>query len=121
MTTNENIRQALGITYLVYDNIRSTCFENWCGLYAYKWALPQRNLTCNDYLYNWYCDQWLKLVENDFYQDHKDYFESGVMDPDTFQDLFMKYPKVIEQNWPQAILKMIKKEVKTKAYDASAN
>lgn len=117
MSKNETIRKALGITYLVYDNFRSTCFENWCAIYASKEALPQRKLICNDYLYNWYCDQWVQLVEEVFYSDHKDYLESSVEAPDTFQDLFFEYPKTIERTWPQALLKMIRKDVKTKSHD----
>tara|TARA_R110002051_G_scaffold292807_1_gene357731 strand:+ start:415 stop:771 length:357 start_codon:yes stop_codon:yes gene_type:complete len=117
MNRHKIIRAALDIPYLAYDNFRTQCFEKWCNEYAFRWALPQRRLTTNDYLYNWYCDQWIKDVENQFYEDFRPYLEKGINDPDTFLELFVKYPKTIEKHYPKAILQTIRKEIKATAYN----
>jgi hypothetical protein len=116
MNTNEKIRKALGITYTMYDNFRAACYEAWCKKYADIHALPYRALSTNDYLYNWYCDQWIIYVENQFFKDNQTLIESELNDPDTFQDLILTYPEEIERFYPNQIIYNIKNKYKNDNY-----
>lgn len=67
----------------------------------------------NKALYNWYATQWQMLVEEPFFNDHKEYLEAGIVDPENFQDLFLQYAEAIQSNYPKALLDLIKSDLKT--------
>lgn len=113
MRKNHIIRKALGnISLMNYENSKEALFNKWCHHHAFMQALPLRALVSNDYIRNWYDDQWVKLVELAFYMDNKDFIESGVYDPDTFIDLFYTYPETLKEIYPKPLFTSIKKQTR---------
>lgn len=97
----------MGITYLAYENCRDTHFGMWCNKFAQEHAIPLRYMQLNDHLFNWYCEQWQKLVELPFYMDHEDYLTAGIRDEQNLQDLFLQYTDAIEEIYPKVLLRNI--------------
>lgn len=111
MKKNNIIRKALGnITLLNYENYREAYFNRWCHKYAVLFAIPLKEMVSNDYLQNWYQDQWLQKVELAFYMEYQEYLEEGVDAPDRFMDYFFEYPPKLEKHYPKTLLNMIKKD-----------
>src|SRR5690606_29266913 len=90
MTTTK-IFNALGLSYLRYDNFRETCFLLWAQKYAQEFAISLRALAIHDGLRNWYQDQWMEYVEKPFYRNYSEFFESA--EPDTLFKIFDQYPE----------------------------
>lgn len=112
MTTT--ILNALSIYYKIYDDYRQTSFQKWCAKYAQEFDISLRLLVTNDVLYSWYQTEWNQVVENQFMIDTKDFIEAGVDDPDTYQELFFKYPQNILEHYPKALLNKIRIESRFK-------
>lgn len=51
------------LTYLQYENLRQQYFLDWCGKIAEQKCIPLEWLAKNDYLKNWFDDQWVTFVE----------------------------------------------------------
>lgn len=115
VTKHQMIRNALGLPYRAYDNYRQCCFQNWCDYWSRQQALPLRPMVLNRSLHSWYCTQWLHQVEEAFYEDCKDYIDAGIDAHLRYRDLFESYTHRIEACYPAPLLKMIRREWKTKA------
>lgn len=103
------ILQTLRLTYAQYDNYRESCFMRWCQKYAHLEAISLRALYSHDGLRNYYQTHWLISVEKAFLKDNAEYLalEDVTLE---LQDLFLTYPKQLEENYPKALLELIKKE-----------
>lgn len=109
MTTTKQILNVLQIRYFVYDSFREACFQKWARKANIDHAINLRALVVHDGLRNWYCDQWLQLVEKQFIKENQIYFDLDAVE--VIQDLFFDYPKQIEKYYPKTLLKMIKDEI----------
>ena len=108
MKTTKSILNVLRINYLLYDNFREACFLNWSKKIARNQAISLKALVVHDGLRNWYQDQWLQLVENQFIKENQDFFDLD--QTEAMQDIFFEYPERIENFYPQPLLEIIKKE-----------
>lgn len=113
MIKSEQIRKALSITRVSYDNCRETFFAKWCNLYARRLAVPLRQMMLSEQLHSWYCDQWSRKVEMPFCVDYQEYLESGIEAPETYQDLFLEYAESIEEFYPKILMEPIIQRHKT--------
>ncbi len=113
MIKSKEIAKILGVTYLEYENCRDTHFGLWCNRQAIIRAIPLRKLQTNDYLFNWYCEQWLKNVELPFFVQVSDYLEADINDREHFMDLLLQCAEEIENYYPKPIINNIRKQQKT--------
>ena len=97
--------------YRDYDALRWEHFINWCYDRSAITFIPVKALMKNDYLLNWYHDQWLLMVEQSFLNDNLDFM--SIDSPCIYYELLCSYPDEILNYYPQPLLKMIKKELKT--------
>lgn len=108
-----SITEILKVDYRSYDDFRFTYFIDWCLKYGQERSLPLQSLACSKPLYEWYCSQWLGLVETSFKSDVKDYLAAGISDPQLYFDLISVYPDRIEYYYPSVILEVIQNKLKT--------
>lgn len=101
------------LTYLQYENLRHQYFLDWCGKIAEQKYIPLEWLSKNDYLKNWFDDQWVALVEGGIKKCYNDGLDRQVFDRDDvllMLDIFYMdiqyYPKVL-----------IEKIIKTQKYE----
>lgn len=113
MIKSETIRKAMGISALAYQNSIDTHFHLWCNKYAEEFALPLGKMAGDDYLQNWYRDQWTHKVELPFYIQYRDYLEAGIEAKGTMQDFFLEYPDAILEIFPKSLFDNLKRSLKT--------
>ncbi|WP_166964688.1 hypothetical protein [Yeosuana marina] len=106
------IQDILKTDYKTYDDYRFSYFFEWCLKQCTDQCLPLQSLVTSKPLYDWYCQQWLGVVETAFKNDFKAYIQANVNDPNTYLELLSAYPKTIEGYYPSVILYMIKNELK---------
>lgn len=111
MTKHEQILEALNITPRTYNNFRDIQFEEWCTNYSMRFGIPRRALVVNEHLHSWYCTQWIKTVEERFYNKFNDYITNRIGDVKYYRDVFNDYPTGILHVYPIAIIKTIKQEI----------
>lgn len=96
----------LEMQYAQYDNYRHEEFVQWCIHTAHTQYLPLKLLVSNDYLLNWYHDQWLNRVELPFLDQFACY--SHISDRTAQRDLLDLFPQEIIGTYPSAILNKIR-------------
>jgi hypothetical protein len=99
-----------------YDNIRFSYFIGYCMKYM-EFGNPLQSLIKNDHLYNWYCNNWIDMVEKPFFTQVRDYMDIEIVEPITYQEILTTYAEDIEQYYPSVIFKMIKDQNKPQSKD----
>lgn len=101
------------LSYLQYENLRHQYFLDWCGKIAHQKYIPLEWLSRNDYLKNWFDDQWVALVEGGIKRQYNTELDAGIFDKDdvllmldTFYLDLQYFPKVL-----------IQKIIKTQKYE----
>lgn len=104
------ILKALRFDYKTYDDYRFNKFCRWCIKNQY--SLPLQRMISNENLYNWYCDNWIEMVERPFYHNNKEFIDSEIDAPDNYMMLFEDYTSTINEYYPSTLLNHIKRDFK---------
>lgn len=102
----------MGISALSYQNSIDAHFNIWCSHFAKEYAMPLGEMVRDDYLQNWYRDQWTHKVELAFYTDNRDYLDAGLKDEGNMQDLFLQYAEVLLDVFPKSLFDELKRRTK---------
>jgi hypothetical protein len=112
MKTQNKILDALKMSFQDYDNMRFSKYMQYCLLLV-EFGYPLQHTVQSATLYKWYCQNWALKVEFQFLSDNKDYLNSGLEDPVTFQEILTSYSDDINEYYCKPILKEIKNQEKS--------
>ena len=98
-----------GLNYQEYEQMQSIYFERWCKKVQSCFFIDLETLTANDYLRNWYDDQWCYWVETRMKRRYNDDLDSNIFNEDDVFELIYTYQEDIE-TYPITLLKMIQKQ-----------
>lgn len=114
ITFRHKLAYYLEMSYLQYENLRHLYFLDWCKKVAEQKYIPLEALSKNDYLKNWFDDQWLALVENGVKRTYENDIDKGIFNADDIAlmlDIF--YSEIYF--YPKVLLEKIRKELKIKS------
>lgn len=106
MSNTIKVLKMTQMPYLKYDNLRYQHFLEWCKHASQEHHLPLKLLVSNDYLINWYHDQWSTWVEEDFLTENSAYY--NVIDYKSHREVLGIYPREILKVYPSMILNQIR-------------
>lgn len=105
------IHRILGVTILEYINFVDAQFSDWCQPIAKTHFVPNRVLTANTQLYNWFIENFDKRVVMPFLNDTATYIEAGIVSPAHYLALFndqLLTASGIYNIYPSVLIKQIK-------------
>lgn len=100
------------LSYLQYENLRHQYFLEWCGKIAHQKYIPLEWLSKNDYLKNWFDDQWVALVEGGIKKCYDDGLDRKVFTPDDVLLMLDIFCTEIQNYYPKVLLDKIIKDQK---------
>lgn len=106
-----NINRILGVSKLEYINFVDMQFSDWCQPIAKTHFVPNRELTTNTQLYNWFIENFDKRVVMPFLNDTAVYIEAGIVSPAHYLALFndqLLAASGIYSIYPSVLIKQIK-------------
>lgn len=101
----------LDCSYRQYEALRHAYFLAWCQKVNEQKRIVSRleDLTSNDYLNNWYDDQWHYLVECSIERYYGKAFREGVFDKADVELMIMLSAEDINHVYPKILLQLISK------------
>ena len=101
----------LDCSYRQYEALRPVYFLAWCQKVNEQKRIVRRleDLTNNDYLNNWYDDQWHYLVECSIERYYGKALREGVFDKADVELMIMLSAEDINHVYPKILLQLISK------------
>ncbi len=112
ITFRHQIAYYLGLNYLQYEAYRNDYFQMYCRYIAPKKGIDYKTLIENDFLKNWFDDQWLLQVEKELKSGFSDYLNAGIMNENDLVYWIHFFAQEIFKYYPHILLKEIRKEYK---------
>lgn len=104
----------LDCSYRQYEALKYGYFLTWCEQVNRKKRIVKRleRLTGNDYLNNWFDDQWYYYVECDIAYYYGKALREGVFDQSDIELMIEIAVEQINHIYPKVLLSKIRKELK---------
>lgn len=101
----QEVRKAIGLDLLGYENLIHRNFVTWCEVISMKFHYSDRDLIANDGIFKYYGNQWSILVENRLLLEYGEYIKKDL--PDTYEfyyKILNEYAEDLENYYPASLL-----------------